>query len=90
MIEKISYERRVYESVDDNSLSKAISQKIDEKNKSCNRRFTTFNSRYIPTEKEVPGLNKPIVQICVEKCRTSTGYECAMIVISNMRGSVTS
>ena len=27
MIEKNSYERRVYESVDDNSLSKAISQK---------------------------------------------------------------
>ena len=39
MIKKISYERRVYESVDDNSLSKAISQKKknDEKNKSCNK-----------------------------------------------------
>ena len=31
MIKKISYERRVYESVDDNSLSKAISQKTDDK-----------------------------------------------------------
>ena len=37
MIKKISYERRVYESGDDNSLSKAISQKNDEKNKSCNK-----------------------------------------------------
>ena len=37
MIEKIPYERRVYESVDDNSLSKAISQKTDEKIKSCNK-----------------------------------------------------
>ena len=37
MIKKISYERRVYESVDDNSLSKAISEKNDEKNKSCNK-----------------------------------------------------
>ena len=37
MTKKISYERRVYESVDDNNLSKAISQKTDEKNKSCNR-----------------------------------------------------
>ena len=37
MIKKISYERRVYESVDDNSLSKAISQKTDEKNKSRNK-----------------------------------------------------
>ena len=37
MIKKISYERRVYESVDDNSLSKAISQKTDEKNKSYNQ-----------------------------------------------------
>ena len=36
MIKKISYERRVYESEDDN-LSKAISQKNDEKNKSCNK-----------------------------------------------------
>ena len=27
MIKKISYERRVYESVDDNTLSKTISQK---------------------------------------------------------------
>ena len=39
MIKKISYKRRVYESVDDNSLSKAISKKkTDEKikNKSCN------------------------------------------------------
>ena len=35
--QKISYERRVYESVDDNSLSKAISQKTDEKNKSCDK-----------------------------------------------------
>ena len=40
MIKKISYERRVYESVDDNSLSKAISQKNDEKNKSCNKGLT--------------------------------------------------
>ena len=31
MIKKKSYECRVYESVDDNSLSKAISQKTDEK-----------------------------------------------------------
>ena len=37
MIKKISYEHCVYESVDDNSLSKAISQKTDEKNKSCNK-----------------------------------------------------
>ena len=37
MIKKNSYDRRVYESVDDNSLSKAISQKTDEKNKSCNK-----------------------------------------------------
>ena len=37
---KISYERRVYESVDDNSLPKAISQKSDEKNKSCNKGLT--------------------------------------------------
>ena len=37
MIKKISYERRVYESEDDNNLSKAISQKNDEKNKSCNK-----------------------------------------------------
>ena len=37
MIKKISYERRIYESVDDNSLSKAISQKTDEENKSCNK-----------------------------------------------------
>ena len=35
MIKKISYEHRVYESVDDNILSKAISQKPNEKNKSC-------------------------------------------------------
>ena len=37
MNKKISYERRVYESEDDNSLYKAISQKTDEKNKSCNK-----------------------------------------------------
>ena len=37
MIKKNSYELRVYESVDDNSLFKAISQKTDEKNKSCNK-----------------------------------------------------
>ena len=37
MIKKNSYERRIYESVDDNSLSKAISQKNDEKNQSCNK-----------------------------------------------------
>ena len=38
MIKKNSYERRVYESVDDNSLSKVISQKTDEeKNKTCNK-----------------------------------------------------
>ena len=37
MIKKISYERRVYESVDDNSQSKAISKKTDEENKSCNK-----------------------------------------------------
>ena len=36
MIKKISYERRIYESVDDNSLTKAISQKLTKKNKSCN------------------------------------------------------
>ena len=39
MIKNISYERRVYESVDDNRLYKAISQKTDEKNKSCNKRL---------------------------------------------------
>ena len=43
MIKKISYERRVYKSVDDNSLSKAISQKTDEKNKSCNKGFYDYN-----------------------------------------------
>ena len=37
MIKKNSYERRVYESVDDNSLSKVISKKNDEKDKSCNK-----------------------------------------------------
>ena len=37
MIKKNFYDRRVYESVDENSLSKAISQKTDEKNKSCNK-----------------------------------------------------
>ena len=39
MIKKISYERLVYESVDDNSLSKDITpkKKNDEKNKSCNK-----------------------------------------------------
>ena len=37
MIKKILYEPRVYESVDENSLSKAISQKTDENNKSCNK-----------------------------------------------------
>ena len=37
MSKKISYERRVYESVDDNSLSKAISQKPTKKNKSCDK-----------------------------------------------------
>ena len=37
MIKNISYEPRVYESEDDNILSKTISQKIDEKNKSCNK-----------------------------------------------------
>ena len=31
IIKKISYERRVYESVDDSSLSKAISQKLTKK-----------------------------------------------------------
>ena len=36
MIKKISYERRAYESVDENSLSKD-SQKTDENNKSCNK-----------------------------------------------------
>ena len=41
MIKKKSYERRVYESVDDNSLSKAISKKNDKKkNKSCNKGLT--------------------------------------------------
>ena len=43
MIKKISYERRVYESVDDNSLSKAISQKTNEKNKSCNKGLTSLH-----------------------------------------------
>ena len=38
MIKNITYERRVYESVDDNSLFKAISQKKkNEKNKSFNK-----------------------------------------------------
>ena len=47
MIKKISYERRVYESVDDNSLSKAISQKKkkNEKNKSCNKgKYKAFSA----------------------------------------------
>ena len=43
MIKKISYERRVYESVDENSLSKAISQKTDENNKSCNKGSNKMN-----------------------------------------------
>ena len=38
MIKIISYERRVYESEDDNSLSKVISKKTDEKNKSCKKK----------------------------------------------------
>ena len=42
MIKKISYERCVYESVDDNSLSKAIYQKNDEK-KSCNQGVNKMN-----------------------------------------------
>ena len=46
MIKKISYERRVYESVDDNSLSKAISQKTDEKNKSCDKGLNIMNINY--------------------------------------------
>ena len=39
MIKNITYERRVYESVDDNSLFKAISQKKknNKKNKSFNK-----------------------------------------------------
>ena len=43
MIKKISYERRVYESVDDNSPSKAISQKNDKKNKSCDKGLNKMN-----------------------------------------------
>ena len=43
MIKKISYERRVYESLDENSLSKAISQKTDENNKSCNKGLNKKN-----------------------------------------------
>ena len=35
MAKIISYERRVYESVDDNSLSYAISQKTNENKNSC-------------------------------------------------------
>ena len=46
MIKKISYERRVYESVDDNSLSKAISQKTDEKNKSCNKGLNKMRATF--------------------------------------------
>ena len=46
MIKKISYQRRVYESVDDNSLSKAISQKSDEKNKSCNKGLMGYTQKY--------------------------------------------
>ena len=42
MIKKVSYERRVYESVDDNSLSKAISQETDEKNKSCDKGLSKY------------------------------------------------
>ena len=34
---KKSYERRVYESVDDSSLSKAISQKQTKKENSCSK-----------------------------------------------------
>ena len=48
MIKKISYDRRVYESVDDNSLSKAISQKTDEKNKSCNKGLMAIISFVLP------------------------------------------
>ena len=64
MIKKISYERRVYESVDDNSLSKAISQKTDEKNKSCNKgivenyaeinAFTTLTFHIYATQHSTP------------------------------------
>ena len=43
MIKKKFYERWVYESVDDNSLSKAISQKTDEKNESCNKGLNKMN-----------------------------------------------
>ena len=49
MIKKNSYERRVYESVDDNSLSKAISQKTDEKNKSCNKGIKEFTPKHLVT-----------------------------------------
>ena len=38
-MEKSSYERHVYESVDDKSLSWDISQKIDKKQISCNKGF---------------------------------------------------
>ena len=51
MIKKISYERRVYESVDDNSLSKAISQKTDEKNKSCNKVLKPWLTKGKPKKK---------------------------------------
>ena len=37
MIKKTTHERRVYESVDDNSLFKVIFQKNNEKNKSFNK-----------------------------------------------------
>ena len=43
MIKKISYERCAYESVDNNSLSKATSQKTDEKNKSCDKGLNKMN-----------------------------------------------
>ena len=46
MIKKNSYERRVYESIDDISLSKAISQKNNEKNKSCNKGLIMENIVY--------------------------------------------
>ena len=43
MIKKNLYEPRVYETVDENSLSKALSQKTDENNKSCNKGLNKMN-----------------------------------------------
>ena len=42
IIKKNSYDHRVYESVDDSSLSQAISQLTDEKKNSCNKGLIVY------------------------------------------------